>query len=514
MYLSQYDLKEKPFRISTDARFLWLGEKQKEALAILQYGILYSDGYVLVTGDVGTGKTTLVNALIDRLSSQTVYAKIADPGVEILDFFRFIGDAYGVNKDFDRKGSFVTHFNSFLRNSFSEGKKVVLIIDEAQRLSPELLEELRHLSNLEENGTRILNLVFVGQNEFNDILLEDAHRALRQRITINHYIAPLTEDETRDYISHRLKVAGSEKDIFCSDAIHEIFLFSDGIPRLINVICDLALLSGYVEDAKTIEARIINECAEQLRLPGEKAESGQQERESLPDIGLENEEDFEEIIELKVDSEVRRKPLRNKMVSVALLSLLLTVLGYVYFSHEKRGNKHESSLKKLNEQATHEINSNQAKNGGLEVRGLTATPVTKSSRATEKQEHLQNQFKDLDSSLENKDVSTLQEIRNPNVTNVTSMKSEAMNDNSIGNSPASSKKDFIEFLRKESRFHEAEKGLAKRGNTVLASEDEKPIEVNNDSAQDSRRENSEEEDESPDPTEVIDWLLKKYPARR
>ncbi len=514
MYLSQYGLKEKPFQISTDPRFLWLGEKHREALATLKYGILHSDGYVLVTGEVGTGKTTLANALIDSLSNQTVYAKVADPGVEILDFFRFIGYAYGIDKGFDTKGSFVKHFNSFLRNSSSEGKKVILIIDEAQRLSPELLEELRHLSNIEENGTRILNLVFVGQNEFNDTLLEDANRALRQRVAINYDIDPLTEDETRDYISHRLKVSGSEKNIFCSDAIHEIFLFSDGIPRLINVICDLALLSGYLEDAKTIEAQIVKECAEQLRLPGEKTESGQQKRESLPEIGLENEEDFDVKMELKADSEVRRKPLHNKMVAAALLSLLITVLGYVYFSYEKLGNKHESSLKKSNEQVNHESNSIQARNGAFEVKGLTATQGTKSSLATEKLEHLQNQPKDLDSSLEKKDASTIQEIRKPNVTNVTSMKSEAMNDNSIGNSPASLKKDFIEFLRKESRFHEAEKGLAKRGNTVLVREKKKAIEVNKDSSQESRRESSAKEDESPDPTEVIDWLLKNHPANR
>jgi type II secretory pathway predicted ATPase ExeA len=470
----------------------------------------HSDGYVLVTGEVGTGKTTLANALIDSLSNQTVYAKVADPGVEILDFFRFIGYAYGIDKGFDTKGSFVKHFNSFLRNSSSEGKKVILIIDEAQRLSPELLEELLHLSNIEENGTRILNLVFVGQNEFNDILLEDTTRALRQRIAINYDIDSLTEDETRDYISHRLKVAGSEKNIFCSDAIHEIFLFSDGIPRLINIICDLALLSGYLEDAKTIEAQIIKECAEQLRLPGEKTESGQRKRESLVEIGLENEEDFEGKMELKVDREIRRKPLHNKMVAVALLSLLITVLGYVYFSHEKRGNKHESSLKELNEHVNHESNSNQARNGAPDIKGLTATTVTKSSVTTEKLEHLQNQLRDFDSSLDKRDVSTLQEIRNPNVTDVSRMKSEAIDDNSIGNSPASLKKDFIEFLRKESSLHEAEKGLAQRGKSALVSEDEKAIDVNKDSFQDSLHENSEKEDESPDPTEVIDWLLKEH----
>ena len=514
MYLSLYGLKEKPFQINTDPRFLWLGEKHREALATLKYGILHSDGYVLVTGDVGTGKTTLANALIDSLSHQTVYARVADPGVEILDFFRFIAYAYGIDKDFDGKGSFVEQFNSFLRNSFSEGKKVVLIIDEAQRLSPELLEELRHLSNIEENGTRILHLVFVGQNELNDILLEDANRALRQRIAVNYDIDPLTEDETRDYISHRLRVAGSEKNIFSSDAIHEIFLFADGIPRLINIICDLALLSGYLEETETIEAQIIKECAEQLRLPGEKTESGQQKRESLPERGLENEEDFEEKIELMVDSEARRKPFRNRMVAVVLFSLVTAVLGYVYFSHEKRGNRHESRLKKLNEQVDHESNRNQVRNGALEGRGFTATPVTESSLAPEKLEHSQNQLKDLDSSLEKEGASALLEIKKPNVTNGTSMKSEAMNDNSIENSPASDKKDFIEFLGKEGRFQEAEKGLAKRENTVLDSEDEKAIEVNKDSSQDSRRENSEKEDESPDSTEVIDWFLEKHQASR
>jgi type II secretory pathway predicted ATPase ExeA len=514
MYLSHYNLIEKPFQISTDPRFLWLGEKHREGLAALKYGILYNDGYILVTGDVGTGKTTLANALIDSLSDQTVYAKVADPGVEILDFFRFISDAYGINRDFDTKGSFIKHFNSFLRNAYSEGKRVVLIIDEAQRLSPELLEELRHLSNIEENGTRILNLVFVGQNEFNDILLEDANRALRQRITINYDIEPLTEDETRDYISHRLKLAGLEKNIFSSEAIHEIFLFSDGIPRLVNVICDLALLSGYVKGAKKIEGGIIKECAEQLRLPNEKTKLGWEKRESLPEIEKENIEDKEEKIASKFGSESRMKPLRTRIISVALLALMLIVFGYVYFLHENREPQNSTTLKEFSEQAKEESSRDLGNNNVLKDYGAAATPVIKSSLAIEKLEHLESQLKNLDSSLEKKDSSTLKQISNPNVANVTRMKSEAMNDNSTGNSPASLKKDFIEFLRKESRFHEIEKGIAGGESTNLASEEEKATEANKNSSRESRQENPDKEAESPDPTEVIDWLLNGHSASK
>jgi type II secretory pathway predicted ATPase ExeA len=502
MYLSHYNLKEKPFQISTDPRFLWLGEKHREALAALKYGILYNDGYILVTGDVGTGKTTLANALIDSLSNQTVYAKVSDPGVEILDFFRFIINAYGINKDFDSKVSFIKHFNSFLRNAYAEGKRVVLIIDEAQRLSPELLEELRHLSDIEENGTRMLILVFVGQNEFNDILLEDPNRALRQRITINYDIAPLKEDETRDYISHRLKLAGLGKNIFSSEAIHEIFIFSDGVPRLINVICDLALLSGHLKDAKTIDAGIIKECAEQLRLPNEKTKPGWEKRESLSEIEKENIEDKEEKITSKSSSESRTKSLRIRIISVALLALMLIFSGYVYFLYENRVPQKSTTLKKFSEQAKEESSREPGKNKVLQDYGAPATTVTKSSLAFEK-------LKYLDSSLEKKEPRMPQQISSPNVANVTRMQFEAMNDSSIGNSPASLKKDFIEFLRTGSRLYEIEREIAGGQNTNLASGDEKATEAKNASSPDSRQENPEKEAE-PDPTEVIDWLLNKH----
>jgi len=228
MYLSYYNLNKKPFQISTDPKFLWLGEKHKEALAILTYGILDNKGFLLLTGDVGTGKTTIINALINNLDDDVIAAHVPDPGLEDLDFFNFIANVFSIDKKFSTKGEFLNHLRKFLNDAYSKNKKVLLIIDEAQRLKPELLEEIRLLSNIERQDTKLLNIFFVGQKEFNNILIGPENRALRQRITINYYIEPLTENEIKEYIKHRLNIAGSEKNIFSSSAIREIFSFSKG----------------------------------------------------------------------------------------------------------------------------------------------------------------------------------------------------------------------------------------------------------------------------------------------
>ncbi len=271
MYLSYYNLNEKPFQISTDPKFLWLGEKHKEALAILTYGILDNKGFLLLTGDVGTGKTTIINTLLNNLDDDVIAAHVPDPDLEHLDFFNFIANVFSIDKKFSTKGEFLNHLSKFLHDAYSKNKKVLLIIDEAQRLKPELLEEIRLLSNIERQDTKLLNIFFVGQEEFNNVLIEPENRALRQRITINYYIEPLTKNETKEYIKHRLNIAGSKRNIFSSSAIREIFSFSKGFPRLINIICDLALLTGYVKEQKTINELIIKECAKELQIPTEKA---------------------------------------------------------------------------------------------------------------------------------------------------------------------------------------------------------------------------------------------------
>ena len=264
MYLSFYNLKVKPFQMSTDPDFLWLGEQHKEALATLKYAIIENKGVLALTGDVGTDKTTLINALIQSLGEDTLAATIYDPSLGVLEFFNVVASAFDMGETFESKGQFIIHFREFLKTARDRKQKVLLIIDEAQAVAPELLEEIRLLSNLEQEHVRLLNIFFVGQNELVDILQEYRNRALRQRITIRYHIEQLTLDETEAYIRHRLRVSGTEAPIFSPGAIDEIFAFSGGYPRLINIISDHALLSGYVQELDTVHANTIRECREEL----------------------------------------------------------------------------------------------------------------------------------------------------------------------------------------------------------------------------------------------------------
>jgi general secretion pathway protein A len=344
MYLSYYNLNEKPFQISTDPKFLWLGEKHKEALAILTYGILDNKGFLLLTGDVGTGKTTIINTLLNNLDDDIIAAHVPDPDLEHLDFFNFVANVFSIDKKFSTKGEFLNHLSKFLHDAYSKNKKALLIIDEAQRLKPELLEEIRLLSNIERQDTKLLNIFFVGQEEFNKILIEPENRALRQRITINYYIEPLTENETKEYIKHRLNIAGSEKNIFSSSAIREIFFFSKGFPRLINIICDLALLTGYVKEQKTINELIIKECAKELQIPTEKAiEDDKKKQEIVPKESQIAESDpnqevapiESQIAENESNQEVKRGGLKPaaKVLGCFFLLVSLLILTWWYISY-------------------------------------------------------------------------------------------------------------------------------------------------------------------------------------
>jgi general secretion pathway protein A len=285
MYLKHYNLKEKPFQISTDPKFLWLGDKHKEAMSILKYGIIDNRGFLLLTGDVGTGKTTLINSLVNGLGKNTIVAVLPDPGLQHLDFYNFVAHAFKIKAKFKTKGEFLIEFGDFLNQAYDNDKRVLLIVDEAQRVTNKMLEEIRLLSNIEKQHTKLINIFFVGQNEFNELLIEPGNRALRQRITINYNIEPLSEKETGKYINFRLKVAGNPNSIFNPGAIREIIAFSSGYPRLINIICDHALLSGYVKGTKQINTKIIQECIKELQITSSEPKTATKKTQHIKETG-------------------------------------------------------------------------------------------------------------------------------------------------------------------------------------------------------------------------------------
>jgi general secretion pathway protein A len=267
MYLAHYNLKEKPFNISPDSRFIWLSEKHKEGLANLKYGAMENKGFLVLTGDIGTGKTTLINSLIRITGVKTLIATVPDPDLEIMDFFNHLAEEFNMNRVFSSKGDFLIQFKQFLLESYASDKSVLLIIDEAQRLNHALLEQIRLLSNIELHDRKLINIFFVGQNEFNQLLMDKRNRAVRQRISVNYQLEPLSKPETEQYIQHRLKLAGTTEEIFKPGAAWRVFNFSRGYPRLINIICDLALLTGYSAGLKQINSGLIKECEKELKIP-------------------------------------------------------------------------------------------------------------------------------------------------------------------------------------------------------------------------------------------------------
>lgn len=266
MYLNYYEIVKKPFELNADPTFLWMSGKHKEGLAVLKYGLQDNKGFVLLTGDVGIGKTTLINAFINSLGSNVIVASMTNPGLKRIEFYNFLGAMFDIGRKFSGKDEFLIDFRAFLEKCHRDGKRVLLIVDEAQRLSRILLEEIRLLSNIELQNEKLLNIFIVGQDELDETLDRHENRALRQRMTLLYHLKPLSKSETAEYIQHRLSIAGTEKKIFTQKAAREIYAFSGGYPRIINIICDHAMLTGYVKQKKTIHAPEIIECARELRL--------------------------------------------------------------------------------------------------------------------------------------------------------------------------------------------------------------------------------------------------------
>jgi type II secretory pathway predicted ATPase ExeA/phage tail protein X len=269
MYTEFYHLEEKPFNLTPSSRFLYLSENHKEALALLSYGIMERKGFILLTGEVGTGKTTIIQALLANLEQNVQYVHLTNPMMSSDDFIHYLASSVFKRKvHFRSKVDFLLEFEDYLRVCMQHQKNFLLIIDEAQSLSFRLLEEIRLLSNMESGDEKLINIFLVGQPELNEKLCEPRCRALLQRIACRFHIPPLNRDETGNYVNTRLKVAGARNGnrIFQKSAIRTLYEYSGGYPRIINILADNALLLGYSKGKTKISASLVKQSYDELQI--------------------------------------------------------------------------------------------------------------------------------------------------------------------------------------------------------------------------------------------------------
>jgi general secretion pathway protein A len=266
MYNEYFGLKESPFSIAPDPRYLYMSEQHREALAHLVYGFNSEGGFVLLTGEVGTGKTTVCRCLLDQIPENTAIAFILNPKLTVDELLATICDEFRIQYP---KGNtsvkvFIDLINAYLLEAHAKGRKAILIIDEAQNLSSDVLEQLRLLTNLETNQCKLLQIILLGQPELKEKLARPELRQLSQRIIARYHLGSLSRKDIGAYISHRLSVAGLRRQLFADATINRLYNLTDGVPRLINVICDRALLGTYTQGKDSVSKTLLTEAASEV----------------------------------------------------------------------------------------------------------------------------------------------------------------------------------------------------------------------------------------------------------
>ena len=265
MYSNFFGFKERPFKLLPDPTYLFLSKSHEEALAHLKYAVEHGDGFVEITGEVGTGKTTLCRVFLDRLSDDTEAAYIFNPRLDEVQLLKAINDELHIASSGKNAKELVDALNAFLMQMKAANKNVIVIIDEAQNLSIDVLEQLRLLSNLETTRSKLIQIILVGQPELAEMLDSHELRQLGQRVTLSCYLAPLTFNETSAYIEHRLQIALTKPGrLFSKSALKEIYKYASGIPRLINIICDRSLLIAYSRNRKKISGNMVRMAIREL----------------------------------------------------------------------------------------------------------------------------------------------------------------------------------------------------------------------------------------------------------
>jgi general secretion pathway protein A len=267
MYLSFYGLADKPFSITPDPRYLFLGARHAEALAHLVYGITDAGGFIQLTGEVGTGKTTVIRTLLARKPDNAEIALILNPRLDARQFLQTICEELGIQHSANDAGNLkelIDRLNRHLLAAHAAGRRVVVIVDEAQNLAPDVLEQVRLLTNLETETQKLLQIILIGQPELRSMLERNDLRQLAQRITGRYHLEPLTREESFAYLRHRLRIAGATQEIFTRGALVELYRASGGVPRLLNIIGDRALLGGYTLDRHVVNASLVRRAASEV----------------------------------------------------------------------------------------------------------------------------------------------------------------------------------------------------------------------------------------------------------
>ena len=265
MYTQFFGLTEKPFSITPDPRYLYMSPRHADALAHLLYGISESGGFIQLTGEVGTGKTTLVRSLFEQLPDEADVALILNPELTTGEFLTAITEELGIKVPGERSvKALIDGLNAYLLDAHSRGRRTVLIVDEAQNLGSELLEQVRLLTNLETPKQKLLQIILIGQPELREVLSRADMRQVAQRVTGRYHLEPLNQADTTKYVKHRMRVAGASGSVFRPAAIREIYRRSKGVPRLINVVADRALLAAYAKESRRIDRRLVRRAAAEV----------------------------------------------------------------------------------------------------------------------------------------------------------------------------------------------------------------------------------------------------------
>lgn len=268
MYESFYGFREKPFSLLPDSGFLYLSSKHQMALTLLEYGLMSQAGFSVISGDIGTGKTTLIRKLLGRIDNDIRVGLISNTHQSFGELMMWVALAFDLPHTGKDKVQLYQMFVDFIINEYAQGRRTVLIVDEAQNMSAETLEELRMLSNINADKDQVLQIILVGQRELRDTLRRPDLVQFAQRIAVDYHLEPLSDQETTEYIQHRCKVAGGKPDLFSDQACEAVFELTSGVPRLINTLCDTVLVYGYAEQRERIDAALVRDVGREKQQGG------------------------------------------------------------------------------------------------------------------------------------------------------------------------------------------------------------------------------------------------------